>query len=321
MSSDARPTGSETGKPLVSVVVLNYRRRDELLRTIESIQRQTYSPRETVVVDNNSGDDSLECVTRSFPGVRVLGLTENLGCGGRNRGVEAARGELVVTLDNDVRFDSPDELESVVRAFERSPKASVLAFKILHEQTGKLHLRDWCHPRSFMEFADTEFETYYIPEGACAFRRRDFIDLGGYYEPFRIGGEGWDLALRLLDAGRSIVYCPEIRVRHSMATETRGERKPYYFLTRNSIWIALKDYTGWRRWEFVIYTLAKMSFYCLRPSRIGDFLRGLRDGFTGTSRLPRSPVSPSTWARLREISRHRPSWWTRLRTHWAHSEI
>lgn len=308
-------------KPLISVVVLNYRRRGELVRTLESLRAQTYEPHEVVVVDNGSGDDTAEFVARSYPEVRVLGLQENLGCGGRNRGVEAARGEYVVMLDNDVRLDSPAELDRVLAAFESHPGDCVLVFKVLHDETGKLHLRDWCHPRSWAEFGDQEFETYYIAEGACAFRRAHFLRLGGYYEPFRIGGEGWDLALRVLNEGGRILYCPEIQVRHSMHHETRGGRRPYYFYTRNSIWTAYKDYAGWRRWQFLSYQMAKMIFFCARPGRMGDFVRGLRDGLAGRRQLVPTLISEEGWERLRRVSMHRPNWWTRLKTHWAQPEI
>ena len=307
--------------PRVSVVVLNYRRRLELVRTLESIIMQTYEPKEVIVADNHSDDGTAEFITEKYPHIRVLNLGENLGCGGRNRGVESANGEYVVTLDNDVRFDCADELGKVVAAFAERPQAAVLVFKVLDDETGRLHLRDWCHPRSCFEFADKEFETYYIAEGACAFRRAEFLRIGGYYEPFRIGGEGWDLALRLLTAEMQIIYRPEIRVRHSMSGETRGQRKPYYFYTRNSIWTAYKDYSGWRRWNFLCYTVAKMMFFCFRPSRFKDFVGGFRDGWRERHRLVPTTVSKAAWARLRRISAHRPSFWVRFRTHRSQAEI
>lgn len=309
------------GNPLISVVVLNFRRQAELVRTLESIRVQTYQPREVIVVDNASGDDTPEMLARDFPEVRVLALTENIGCAGRNRGVEAARGEWVVMLDNDVSFDSPLELERVREAIESRPEAALFAFKILNHYSGRLHLRDWCHPRSFLQFADKEFETSYVPEGACAMRRADFQRIGGYFEPLRIGGEGGDLCLRLVDAGCKMFYRPDICVRHSMALETRNLRRPYYFYARNHVWTAFKNCTGWRRWKELTYSLALLSFFSVRSASVGDFLRGLRDGIKGLPEVPRTPISQQGWQRLRELNSHRPSWFTRLRTHWSQSEI
>lgn len=313
---------SEQGSdPLISVVVLNFRRRADLIRTLESIRAQTYEPREVIVVDNASGDGTPEFVAENFPEMRLLALEENTGCAGRNRGAEAARGEWVVMLDNDVSFDSPLELEKVARAFRERSEASVLAFKILNHFTGRLHLRDWCHPRSFLEFSDTEFETCYFSEGMCAMRRDDFLRVGGYFEPFRIGGEGGDLCLRMLDAGLRFFYRPEIRVRHAMAPETRSFRQPYYFYARNHVWSAFKNCGGWRRWRELAYSMALLTFFSVRSRNVRDFLRGVRDGLEGLHHIPRTPISEQGWRRLAELRSHRPGWLTRLKTHWAQPEI
>jgi GT2 family glycosyltransferase len=209
----------------------------------------------------------------------------------------------------------------VVRGFQRNPQASVLVFKVLDDATGRLHLRDWCHPRSFAEFADQPFETYYIAEGACAFRREHFQRVGGYYEPFLIGGEGWDLALRMVDAGLSILYCPEVHVRHSMARETRSARRPYFYLTRNYIWTAYKDYAGWRRWRYLGYGLTVMAFFCFRTGNLRELFRGMRAGMKGRSAVPSTRISEQGWKRIRALKAQRPNLWKRLRTHWAQPEI
>jgi len=304
------------GEALVSIVILNYRRRSALARTLESGRAQTYASKEVIVVDNGSGDDIESFLRTEFPEVQLLALPKNIGCGGRNRGVEAARGELVVTIDNDVSFDTPFELQKVFAAFDRHPEASCMVFKVLAGDTGRVHLRDWCHPRSYWDCTDTAFETCFIAEGACAFRREAFLRVAGYYEPLWIGCEGWDLALRMLDAGMKIFYRPEIRVRHAMASETRAIGRNYYFYTRNYVWVASKDYTGLRRCWYLAYNMAMMCWFSLRAGHPGKFLLGVRDGIRGWRGLPCTTVSPKGWARLREITAFRPGLLVRLRKHW-----
>ncbi len=301
---------------LISVVILNYRRRSSLARTLASVRLQAYAPKEVIVVDNGSGDDIESFLRTEFPEVRLLALPANLGCAGRNRGVEAARGALVVTIDNDVCFDSPCELHKVLAAFDRNPDASCIVFQVLAGDTGRVHLRDWCHPRSYWDFADTAFETCFITEGACAFRRDHFLRLGGYYEPLWIGHEGWDLSLRMLNAGLKMVYRPEIRVRHAMSEETRANGRNYYFYTRNYIWLGFKDYVGGRRWRYMAYHLAMMVWFSLRNRHPEKFLQGLRDGVGGLHNLQRTPVSHQGWQRLKEIEAYRPGLLTRFRKHY-----
>ena len=307
--------------PLVSVTILNYRRRTDLVRTLQSVQSQNYGSFEIIVVDNDSGDGTVEYLAQEFPEVRVLALEHNLGCGGRNRGVEAARGEIVVMLDNDVCLEAGDELAKVVRAFTDNPSITALVFKVLDEN-GRLLLRDWCHPRSARQFSDAEFETCFIAEGACAFRRKDYLQLGGYYEPFYVGCEGWDLALRMLEARMPIVYFPAISVRHYMSKETRNGRRPYYFYIRNNVWIAYKNYPTLRRWGFIAYSVLGMVFYCFKsPSGTVDVIRGFWDGLASVSEVPVAQLSKRAWRHLAQIRAHRPTLWKRVFTHLGDTEM
>jgi GT2 family glycosyltransferase len=301
--------------PLISVVILNYRRRENLIRVLESVRAQAYEPREVIVVDNGSADDVADFLQAEFPEVNLVCLPENIGCAGRNRGVAAAKGDIVVTIDNDVYFDSVFELQKVRNAFDQSPEASCIVFKVLEGNTGRVHLRDWCHPRSYWDFSDSGFETCFIPEGASAFRRADFQKMRGYYEPLWIGCEGWDLALRMIDAGMKIAYHPEVRVCHSMSEETRSSGRNFYFYTRNYLWIAFKDYSGWRRWQYLAYYWGTMAFLSFRAGHSGKFFLGARDGVAGLRNLRRTQVSPAGWRRLDEITAERPGLLLRLRKH------
>src|SRR5579863_3518898 len=232
-----------TDAPLVSVIILNYKRREALQQALGSVVAQTYANLEIIVVDNHSEDDAEDIVRGFDSNITFLGLPENLGsCAGRNAGIRTARGEILVTIDNDVLFDSPFELGHIVKTFESHPKVHALAFQICDATTGQLRLREWCHPRSWREFGQEEFETHFLPEGASAFRREALETCGLYYESFFIGNEGYDLALRLLDHGFRILYAPRVKVRHLQSVETRAPGRPYYIYTRNYVWLAHKDF-------------------------------------------------------------------------------
>lgn len=302
---------------LVSVVILNYRRREALVQALESVREQSYSNREVVVADNNSGDDLPQFIAEHFPEVRLVALTDNAGCAGRNYGIQAATGSLVVTIDNDLYFDSPFELQKVVNAFSEYPQATCIAFKVLDAASGELHIRDWCHPCNYAECADSAFETYFIPEGASAFRRKQFLESGGYFEPLWIGHEGWDLALRILDRKGHIVYTPSIRVRHQISGETRTSWRPYYYYTRNYIWIAARNYTLKRALRFLSEKLGMMAYFAIRTRNLKAFGRGIRHGLGGLPKIwsTRRPLASSTWSTLDEFNSERPSVIVRLRRH------
>ncbi len=308
----------ENGAPLVSVVILNYQRLDELQRCLESVAAQDYANREIIVVDNHSEEDLSPVVGPHGRAVTLITLPTNLGtCGGRNAGIRAARGEILVFLDNDVAFASDSELTKVVRVFEQHQGFHVLALQMCDPATGELRLREWCHARYWREFGQTQFETHYFIEGASAFRRCVFEGCGLYYEPLFIGNEGHDLALRILDQGFRILYTPHIRVFHSMSPQTRPGQRPYYFYTRNYIWIAWKDYRLLDGLRFLFPKLLMMFVFSCRARHLSAFFRGLRDGVKGLAQVhgERTPISPKTVRYLAQIESYRPSWTLRLGRH------
>src|SRR2546430_17636828 len=110
MNSGQRSNGS----PLVSIVIVNYKRREALTRSLAYARAQTYLNREIIVVDNNSQDDIRSFIAAHAPEVKLIELPRNSGaCGGRNAGMASATGSIVITLDNDIYFESPREVRKV----------------------------------------------------------------------------------------------------------------------------------------------------------------------------------------------------------------
>lgn len=310
--------------PLVTVAILNYKRRDALRRVLDSVLQQDYANREIIVVDNNSHDDIRHFIDSYAPEAELVELGENKGAtGGRNAGIERARGAIVITLDNDIFFESPTELGKVVKTFQARPDIHVLAFYLGDAETGQVRSREWCHPRSMAEFSSTEFETNYFVEGAAAYRREIFGTVGNYYEPIFLGNEGHDLALRVLDHGFRILYAPQIRTRHLMSKDTRSSERTFYIYTRNYIWIAYKDFPFVEGMRFLILKLAMMAFFSLRVGHFRAYLRGLIHGVAGLGRIhsERTPISDATVSYLAQLEKMRPNWRARLARHRTSPQI
>jgi len=310
--------------PRVSVVVLNYRRLHELKVCLKSILRQDYSNVEAIVVDNHSEEDVAAMIhSLEAPSVRLIELPANLGCcGGRNAGLREAGGEIIITLDNDVSFRSDHEIHNVVSAFRENPHAHVLAFRICDAHTGALRVREWCHPRDWTQFSDTEFETDFFGEGASAYRREVFDEVGHYWEPLFIGHEGHDLALRIINHGCRVLYCPRVSVVHSMSKEARPFDRPFYYYTRNYIWIAYKNYNLAQGSQYLLPKLMMMLAFSLRAGRPALFFKGVRDGVTGLRQIrPRTPLNRQAIAYVNALQKHRPSWAQRLWRHKVETQI
>jgi hypothetical protein len=93
-------------EPLVTALVVTYNAEPALLaRCLGSLAAQSYRRLEVLVVDNASPAASLDALAAT-PDLRLLRLPRNVGfAGGVNRGVAAARGDLVMVLNFDVELD------------------------------------------------------------------------------------------------------------------------------------------------------------------------------------------------------------------------
>jgi GT2 family glycosyltransferase len=299
-----------------SISILNYQRRDALRRALEAARDQRDAVLDIIAVDNASTDGSAEMVRDEFPDVRLVRLPENIGAAARNAGVAAAKGDVVFTLDNDVLFRTPDDVTRALAVFDRHPRAAVVNFMIV-DATGALSHRDWCHPRDARRWAEHEFATDYVLEGASACRREAFLASGGYWAPLFIGHEGWDLAFRLIQAGHDLVYTPTVRVQHMVDPSIRPSGRIYYTFTRNAIWVALRNHRGARAFRSIAQDLALMGFAALRAGELGAFRRAIVDAARGVPRAleTRAPLSPQAYARLAAIRAFKPGVVARVLRH------
>jgi glycosyltransferase involved in cell wall biosynthesis len=103
---------------LVSVIIPTYNRAEIIGKAVQSALDQDYVNKEIIVVDDGSTDDTVRQV-RKFAGVQVI-TQPNQGAGAaRNRGLSAAGGEFIATLDSDDYWES-GYLSYGLQAMQRS---------------------------------------------------------------------------------------------------------------------------------------------------------------------------------------------------------
>ena len=105
--------------PLLSIIIVAYRSRDELGPCLASLPRALAgAPVEVIVVDNSPDDGAGELVRRDFPWVRYLAPGDNLGFGrGSNLGYREAAGDFVLFLNPDTVANEA-ALEHLVRRMQ-----------------------------------------------------------------------------------------------------------------------------------------------------------------------------------------------------------
>jgi len=176
-------------KPFFSVCILTYNRKEYLKEALESLARQTYSNFEVLVYDDGSTDGTREAVEEfkdKLQDLRYHRSNENRGRPyGRNFCVSKARGEWIVWLDDDDRFN-PELLSRYAEAVNSYPEVEVFYPKEFTVQEGsELHLwsfRDFY--RSDREILRYTVETSPLPNPGSCIKREVFERFGGYNPEF-----------------------------------------------------------------------------------------------------------------------------------------
>ena len=120
------------GTAAYSACVVNHEGAVVLAATLEAVLGLRPPPAEVVLVDNASGDGSVELARRAAPGLRVVRLAANAGPGpARDAGYRAARCRRVLLLDNDVRPE-PDCAAMLSAALDRHPGAAFAMARVCH---------------------------------------------------------------------------------------------------------------------------------------------------------------------------------------------
>lgn len=121
LSESASGPSDTTAPPLVSVIIAAYDAALFIERAIRSVQAQTLSDVEIIVVDDVSRDDTVAVVTdlaKLDARIRLVRSPKNGGpSAARNLGIAAARGRWIAILDADDAF-KPDRLDTLVRTAE-----------------------------------------------------------------------------------------------------------------------------------------------------------------------------------------------------------
>ena len=309
-------TGPRAGDYDADVVILALDRVEETEQAIASAPAQRGVRHHVIVVDQGSRPENLARLARAVADrdATLVTLGENVGvAAGRNRGAALGRGRIIVGLDNDAAFDTPDTLAAAVAALDRDAALGAIGFRILVDATGTDDLLSWGYPKSLLARAGGVFDTTTFVGAGHAIRRDAWEAVGGYDEALFFCWEELDLCLGLIARGWSVRYHGDIVVRHKVSPERRldwsGGR--WFHFVRNRLYLARKHGMPWPR------LLARGLGYIVKGTRnglAGDSLRAIAAAARMGAGLRAPPASVLVRAYLARHDRaHRGSGVVRLR--------
>ncbi len=219
--------------PVVSVAVINYRGRPYLRELFDSLGLQAFQDFETLFIDNDSQDGSIEFVREEYPWADIHAQDRNQGYAkAANYAAKVAQGEFLAILNTDIRLDRLYLLE-LLKVMEGDPKIAAVASKmLLYDDPGTLNgvggamnFLGYTWDRGMLEpdagKYDESDEVPFACGGAALFRRDRLLEAGGFDRRFWMYHEDVDLCWRFWIFGYSVVTAPRAVAYHHFSRSTR----------------------------------------------------------------------------------------------------
>lgn len=223
-------------RPLVTVVVPTYKRNiGYLSRAVKSIQNQTYSNIEIIVIDDSpeSYEErvNIKKYMDSIVSERIIYMQNEHNLGGslaRNRGIFAAKGKYISFLDDDDEY-LKDKIEKQVRFMSQG--GYDLSFSDMTIYDTKGHIVDYREYNDIPSFDNKTLLHYHLMKqmtGTPTFMyvKEKLWEIGGF-EDAKMGQEFY-LMLKSIEQGLKIGYLPECDVKiykHEDGAITQGKNK------------------------------------------------------------------------------------------------
>lgn len=257
----------------------------ELDRAIASTESLRADGVEVVLVGNGA---DLPSVADDIVTVR---LPENLGvAGGRNAGLAASSGEVVMFLDDDAWFSDPGIAKQVAGRFATDPLLAVLAFRVI-DPTGGPGAR-WHVPRLFAGDARRSSAVAMFVGTGFAARKSAYLEVGGLPDSFFFAHEETDMAWQLVERGYSLHYDADAQICHPPVPNARHNFW-YRYDGRNRVLLARRNLpwplAGMYLLDWFLITMLKRR----EPGARRTWLRGFAEGWR-TDPGPRRPISLRT---------------------------
>lgn len=257
--------------PFFSIIIVSWNALHHLKTYFPSVAATDYSHYEIILADNASTDGSKQWMRENYPDVKIAEFDKNYGyCGGNNRAVRHAEGDILIFLNNDVRVE-PDWLKGLATCFQKDENIAAAQPKMLWDKDPEYFEYagaaggfldqfgyPFCRGRIFDTLEkdqgqyDYESDIFWASGAALAVRKKLFEEVGPFDEDFEFHMEEIDLCWRLWNMGYRIRYCPESTVYHlgGGSLPMDSPRKLYYNYRNNLRMIWKNSSTHSIAWQF-----------------------------------------------------------------------
>jgi len=262
-----------TARSLASVFIPTRNRLPLLQKALRSVYAQDYPNCEILVLDDASEDGTSEYIRSHHPDIRLFRREQNRGLiVSRNLLMREARGDYLISIDDDAYFLNTDAISNVVARMEAEPELGIINFRVLDPE-GHVPV-----------FPEAEYYTsVYWGLGHCL-RKAVLQETGYYRELLKWGGEERDLSLRALDRGFRLLQFLGATVVHPRFVPGKALPGSPEYRDLAPIWLFTAKARLLHAWLnepfpwYLMSTAGVLFGYTARAAR-GGFLRDVLGGF------------------------------------------
>lgn len=241
--------------PDVSLIIVTYNAEKFIHDCLISVKSQRYTSYETIVVDNNSIDNTVEIIKNHYPWVKLICSQENLGfTGGVNLAYFYSSGRYIALLNPDTKADS-QWLSNLIHAMSEDEELGICASLMIKWGTNLVDTAgDGCTRagKGFKIGHNEPAELYqenkevFAACGGAALYRQDMIkDIGFFDQNFFLLHEDTDISFRANLAGWKCKYIHNAVVEHRVSASIGYKSSlAVYHSIKNSDQVWLKNMPG-----------------------------------------------------------------------------
>ena len=232
---------------LVSVIIPSYNRQNSIAQSIESVLSQSYKNLEIIVIDNRSIDNTPKILaeySKKDSRIKVVENEQNLSLVKTlNKAINISTGVYLARLDDDDTWLDTRKVEKQVNFLEAHQDYVLIGTGVIAVNEHGVEISRTLLPQEHHQIIDVMLFRCLFIHSAVVFRRNTFQALGGYNEALQVGGEDYDLWLRMGLVGK-MYNVPEYLVQYQESGKKLSRTNRKKVLLRNILLIKKygKDY-------------------------------------------------------------------------------
>ena len=229
------------GEPLVSILIPNKDQKETLMHCIHSVlETSKWKNLEILIIENNSEQEETFACYRELekdPRIRILtypGKTFNYSAI-NNFGVQQAKGEYLLFLNNDIEVITPDWIEQMLGNCQR-PEVGIVGAKLYYPDNtiqhagiiigiggiaGHAFLGLARAKSGYLHKASLQMDYSAVTAACMMMKAEAFRKAGGFEEKLTVAFNDVDLCLRTVEQGWLVVYDPHVEMYH-YESKSRG---------------------------------------------------------------------------------------------------